>query len=251
MLKGGSTYKLITDHLGSIRIVVDAATGTVAQQLEYDEYGNVISDSNPDFQPFAYASGLYENQTKLVRFGFRDYSAEAGRWTKKDPIGFRGGISNLYSYVNQEPINWIDLTGRKVIIKSRKVHGTLGIGAHTFVAVSNKDGYTTYSGTNEHGKLGVKENYPGDYNPTSDYPITMSIDVPPPEGMTESQYDACVKESAKRIMQEDEKREYDWTGGDGGKLSGNCHTVTKEIIEGAGGRIPEDYDPPGANPGLN
>jgi RHS repeat-associated protein len=65
----------------------------------------------PDFQPFAYAGGLYDSQTKLVRFGARDYDASAGRWTCKDPIGFDGGQSNLFVYVSNNPIQFIDESG--------------------------------------------------------------------------------------------------------------------------------------------
>src|SRR5439155_3359141 len=39
MLKGGNTYRIFTDHLGSPRVVVDTATGTVSQRVEYDEWG--------------------------------------------------------------------------------------------------------------------------------------------------------------------------------------------------------------------
>jgi len=92
MVKSSNTYQLVKDHLGSVRMVVDVNTGMVAQRLEYDEYGCVIYDSNPDFTPFAYAGGLLDTQTGLVRFGARDYEATSGRWTMKDPIGFRGGM---------------------------------------------------------------------------------------------------------------------------------------------------------------
>ncbi len=99
MIKGGVTYRIITDHLGSTRLMVDVATGTVAQQLDYDEFGNVLTDTNPGFQPFGFAGGLYDSDTGLVRFGARDYDAETGRWTAKDPIRFGGGDTNLYGYV--------------------------------------------------------------------------------------------------------------------------------------------------------
>jgi hypothetical protein len=46
-----------------------------------------------------------------VRFGVRDYDAETGRWTAKDPIGFLGGDTNHYGYVFNDPINLIDETG--------------------------------------------------------------------------------------------------------------------------------------------
>jgi len=111
MIKNSNTYQLITDHLGSVRLVVDINSGNIIQQLDYDEFGNVLSDPNPDFQPFAYAGGLYDSQTKLVRFCARDYDASVGRWTCKDPIGFCGGDENLYQYVNNDPQNMKDMFG--------------------------------------------------------------------------------------------------------------------------------------------
>ena len=96
MIKGGVTYRIIKDHLGSPRVVVDIATNTVAQEMEFDEFGRVILDTNPGFQPFGFAGGLYDKDTGLVRFGARDYDAGIGRWVSKDPIGFGGGSSQLY-----------------------------------------------------------------------------------------------------------------------------------------------------------
>jgi RHS repeat-associated protein len=81
----------------------------------YDEYGNITKNTNPDFQPFTYAGGLYDSQTRLVRFGARDYDASVGRWTCKDPIGFGGGVSNIYEYVINNPINYLDLSGKQEI----------------------------------------------------------------------------------------------------------------------------------------
>jgi RHS repeat-associated protein len=71
----------------------------------------VSADTNPGFQPFGFAGGLYDPQTKLVRFGARDYDAETGRWTAKDPILFAGGDANLYGYAANDPINLIDPIG--------------------------------------------------------------------------------------------------------------------------------------------
>ncbi len=49
--------------------------------------------------------------TGLVRFGYRDYDPEVGRWTAKDPISFAGGDANLYAYVGGDPVNWVDPWG--------------------------------------------------------------------------------------------------------------------------------------------
>jgi RHS repeat-associated protein len=111
MIKGGVTYRIVTDHLGSVRLVVDANTGAIAQRIDYDAWGNVTNDSNPEFQPFGYAGGVYEPSTGLVRFGARDYGAVTGRWTAKDPIRFAGGDANLYTYVGGNPVSFVDPLG--------------------------------------------------------------------------------------------------------------------------------------------
>ena len=110
MVKGGETYRIICDHLGSPRLVVNALTGDVAQQMEYDAYGGVTLDTNPGFQPFGFAGGIYDPVTKLVRFGSRDYDPWTGRWTCKDPRGLAGG-PNVYAYVDNDPVNRIDPDG--------------------------------------------------------------------------------------------------------------------------------------------
>lgn len=111
MLKGGKTYRIISDHLGSPRLTVDTETGEIVQQMAYDVWGKVISDTSPGFQPFGFAGGLYDQYTGFVRFGARDYDPETGRWTAKDPIGFAGGDANLYGYVSNDPVNFLDIFG--------------------------------------------------------------------------------------------------------------------------------------------
>jgi len=111
MVKGGVTYRIISDHLGSPRLVVNTADGTIAQRMDYDDWGKVTQDTNPGFQPFGFAGGIYDRDTGLIRFGARDYDPETGRWTAKDPIRFMGGDSNLYGYVFGDPINLIDVNG--------------------------------------------------------------------------------------------------------------------------------------------
>src|SRR5690606_23135875 len=86
MIRGGTTYRLVADHVGSVRLVVDTASGGVVQRLDYDSFGRVLSDTNPGFQPFGFAGGFYDADTQLVRFGARDYDPEVGRFTTRDPL---------------------------------------------------------------------------------------------------------------------------------------------------------------------
>jgi len=111
MLKNGNTYRILSGHLGSPKLVIDISDGSVVQRMDYDAFGNVIFDSNPGFQPFSFAGGVYDPDTKLIRFGARDYDAQTGRWTAKDPILFDGGDTNLFGYVLGDPVNFLDLNG--------------------------------------------------------------------------------------------------------------------------------------------
>jgi RHS repeat-associated protein len=111
MISGGATYRIFSDQLGSPRVIVNSSTGAIVEEISYDEFGNIISDTNPGFQPFGFAGGLYDRDTKLVRFGARDYNSSIGRWTAKDPILFAGGDTDLYGYVLEDPVNLIDLQG--------------------------------------------------------------------------------------------------------------------------------------------
>ncbi len=112
-------YRIISDHLGSPRLLVDTSSGTVTQRIDYDEFGNVKLVTNPGFQPFWFAGGIWDGEapgalhpgTRLLRFGVRDLDPVTGRWMSKDPVRFSTVGTNLYAYAPGDPINWLDRTG--------------------------------------------------------------------------------------------------------------------------------------------
>ncbi len=111
MTMGGAVFYLAYDQVGSLRVVADAS-GNVVKQIDYDSFGNIITETNPGMKiPFGFAGGLHDRDTGLVRFGYRDYDPDTGRWTAKDPILFAGGDTDLYGYCLNDPVNWIDSLG--------------------------------------------------------------------------------------------------------------------------------------------
>ena len=131
MAREGVTYFLAYDPVGSLRMVADAA-GNVVKSITYDTFGNIITDSNPAFTvPFGFAGGLYDPHTGLVRFGFRDYDPDTGRWTAKDPIFFGGRDTDLYGYCLNDPVNFIDPLGLWDMITSyRHFHNQGAAASH-------------------------------------------------------------------------------------------------------------------------
>ncbi len=72
MQNGMAINRIILDHLGSPRLIVNIDDGTIAEQIDYDQFWIVTNDSNRGFQPFGFAGGLYDQDTKLVRSGARE-----------------------------------------------------------------------------------------------------------------------------------------------------------------------------------
>lgn len=123
LLRSGEAYRIVSDHLGSARLIVKVADGSIVQRTEYNEFGITLfqeeydSSGNPiplnpnaPFQPFGYGGGIADPHTRLVHLGARDYDP-LGRWVSTDPIRFAGRSFNLYEYVHNDSINLSDPSG--------------------------------------------------------------------------------------------------------------------------------------------
>lgn len=141
----GRTVLHRRDNQGSVRLVVDAATGAVAQRLDYDSFGQVLVDTNPGFQPFGFQGGLYDPDAGLVEFGSRWYDAQTGRWLSKDPIGLNGGM-NLYEFCGGDALNMCDPCGCAVEIGLIGARAAAVLGVHASMSLL----------LNEKGRIGIK-----------------------------------------------------------------------------------------------
>lgn len=107
---GPTKYFYTRDHLGSVREVVANDGTTVASRLSYDPWGKVTESGSGALSDFTYTGHHYDRATGLNLAQYRGYDAGLGRWISRDPIGLAGGV-NLYGYVDNDPVNFLDPTG--------------------------------------------------------------------------------------------------------------------------------------------
>jgi len=158
--RGGAMYYAGADAVGTPRVIADA-TGAIVKVIDYDAFGNVLTDSNPSFQlAIGYAGGLADPTTGLVRFGYRDYDPAVGHWTAADPALFQGGGPNLYAYVDNSPAMHGDPDGlgAQVTVKGSGeglygegslIHTDQGTAVCGGVGVSNEKGATETVGATD------------------------------------------------------------------------------------------------------
>ena len=98
---------------GETRQLVNAG-GNVVDSYAFDPYGNPVSATGSDPNPFQFGGsvGYYTDPAapNLILCGQRWYSPPYGRWLSRDPIGYAGG-ENLYEYCGDDPINGLDPVG--------------------------------------------------------------------------------------------------------------------------------------------
>ncbi len=109
---GPESYFYIRDHLGSIRAVIDesgAERGRWSYSLWGSRSANQITTS-PIEADFGYTGHYNHDRSGLAAAWARFYDPTTTSWLSRDPIGEAGGV-NLYGYVANNPINFVDPLG--------------------------------------------------------------------------------------------------------------------------------------------
>ncbi len=69
----------------------------------------VNTDTNNQFA-YRFSTKPLDQTTGLYYYGYRYYDPLTGRWPSRDPIMENGGL-NLYGFVGNNPVGWIDILG--------------------------------------------------------------------------------------------------------------------------------------------
>jgi RHS repeat-associated protein len=104
----GNVLWALTDHLGSVRDVVDNV-GVVQNHIVYDAFGGVTSQTNSSVVfRYGYTARELDAESGLQYNRARYLDSFNGRFISEDPISFGGGDANLYRYVGNSATNAID-----------------------------------------------------------------------------------------------------------------------------------------------
>ena len=115
----------LTDHLGSIRDVVNNA-GQVVQHTSYSAFGApAFTMSGDNMNPYAFTGRTWGSKSRLLFYRTRNYDPFLGAFNSTDPMGFEAGDMRLYRYVYNSPINGTDPTGRVGMVTLTMVKGAI------------------------------------------------------------------------------------------------------------------------------
>jgi RHS repeat-associated protein len=111
-------YFYHSNSLGSVSAMTDAS-GEVIERYRYNAYGEtqVLAANGIDSlsasqigNSYGFTGRRLDKETGFYYYRARYYSPESGRFIQRDPLGYSDGMG-VYTYVGNNPINYIDPLG--------------------------------------------------------------------------------------------------------------------------------------------
>ena len=124
--EGSTAYLPCYDGNGNVMEYL-STDGTLAAHYEYSPFGETVIQSGEmaDAFAFRFSTKYWENEAKLYYYGYRFYAPATGRWLNRDPIG-ESLQRNVYSFINNKGIQFIDYMGLLTIYIGGAAERTLG-----------------------------------------------------------------------------------------------------------------------------
>jgi RHS repeat-associated protein len=149
---GGEYYYLYNGH-GDVIQLVDR-NGNVVNNYSYDEWGNILNKNETISNPFKYAGEIFDSSTGLYYLQSRYYDPAIGRFINEDSL--EGTVTNpltlnVYSYVNNNPLMYVDPTGNMAWSQLKTLLGGLVDGLTGFSDLKNLFSWDTIVGIIQFG----------------------------------------------------------------------------------------------------
>ncbi|WP_186767770.1 choice-of-anchor D domain-containing protein [Blastopirellula retiformator] len=113
----GDLFWALTDNQNTVRDYVEYDDSTdvtsIVNHIAYDAVGKVASETNGSLDAFRFRyTGKYVDPLTGLQYNLnRWYDPATARWMSQDPIEFEAGDANLYRYVGNGHLSWVDPSG--------------------------------------------------------------------------------------------------------------------------------------------
>ena len=110
----------VYDGNGSVAALVDSTTGTETATFEYGPFAEPIRVSGPlaKSNPIRFSTKYKDEESGFLYYGYRYYNPQTATWVNRDPLG-EDETANLYQFVANNAINYLDSDGRQIFPKYR------------------------------------------------------------------------------------------------------------------------------------
>lgn len=117
MRRAGNDYYYHKNSLGSV-VAISNSSGTVIESYEYDAFGKptfyngtyTLLSATSIGNTRLFTGREYDAEIGIHYYRTRHYNSNTGRFLQRDPLGYVDGM-NLYAYVGNNSINWVDPYG--------------------------------------------------------------------------------------------------------------------------------------------
>ncbi|MEX2339885.1 MAG: RHS repeat-associated core domain-containing protein [Aquisalimonadaceae bacterium] len=132
------------DHLGTPQAIT-AANGALLWSATYGAFGQARVTTESTKNNLRFPGQYFDSETGLHYNWHRYYNPGTGRYITSDPIELRGGL-NTYSYVDNNPLRWIDPEGlAKMCCRLlNSVAGSIGRQRHCYIVADEGTVYGLY-----------------------------------------------------------------------------------------------------------
>jgi RHS repeat-associated protein len=105
-------HAVACDGNGNVAALVDAADGTESARYEYGPFGEPLRVTGPmgKVNPLRFSTQYADDWTGDLKYLYRDYRPDLGRWPSRDPLEEFGGI-NIYAISQNDFVNHYDRFG--------------------------------------------------------------------------------------------------------------------------------------------